>query len=49
MVSASLEKNKSDYYHEMNAPHFDEWFRVKVLPSLPDESAVVIDNVCGHR
>ena len=45
VVSALLGK-KIDYHHEMNAPLFEGWFQEKVLPSLPNKSAVVIDSAC---
>ena len=39
---------KIDYHHEMNAPHFEECFREKVLPGFPNKSAVVVNNACYH-
>ena len=48
VVSASLKKNTSDYHHNTNAPHFEELFQEKVLPSLPDKSVAVIDNAHHH-
>ena len=41
-------KNTVDYHQEMNSVHFEDWWVNKVLPSLPDNSAVVIDNASYH-
>ena len=41
-------KNSADYHHEMNAPHFENWWEVKVLPALSNQSVVVIDNAKYH-
>lgn len=40
-------KGTGDYHKEMNAQHFEEWFR-KVLTILPPKSAVVIDQAPYH-
>lgn len=37
----------SDYHHEMNWLHFEEWFR-KVLNTVPDKSVLVIDRASYH-
>ena len=37
-----------DYHDEMNSEHFENWWELKVLPALPDKSAVIIDNARYH-
>ena len=41
-------KNTSDYHHEMNGDHFENWWEKKVLPGLPNKSVVLIDNAKYH-
>ena len=41
-------KDSAGCHHEMNDPHFEDWFISKVLPSLEDKSVVVIDNARYH-
>ena len=41
-------KNTSDYHHEMNGPHFEEWWEKKILPALPNKSVILIDNAKYH-
>ena len=41
-------KKDGDYHSEMNSDHFEDWWRNKVLPSLPDKSVVIIDNAKYH-
>lgn len=37
-------KDSKDYHSEMNGDHFERWWWEKVLPNLPMECAVCIDN-----
>ena len=37
-----------DYHSEMNSLHFEDWWKTKVLPSLPDKSVVIVDNAKYH-
>lgn len=41
-------KNSVDYHHEMNANHFERWWKEDVLPALPNNSVVVLDNARYH-
>ena len=41
-------KDSVDYHHEMNAAHFERWWKETVLPALPNNSVVVIDNAKYH-
>lgn len=41
-------KKSADYHHEMNAPHYEYWWEEKVLPALPNQSVVLIDNAKYH-
>lgn len=40
-------KGSADYHDEMNAAHFEEWFR-EVLHKLPSKSVIVIDQAPYH-
>lgn len=39
---------KGDYHSQMNFVNFTKWIREQVLPSLPLNSVVVIDNAPYH-
>nr|XP_022917224.1 uncharacterized protein LOC111426774 [Onthophagus taurus] len=42
-------KTKSgDYHDEMNFENFSKWFKTQVLPNLPDNSIIVMDNAPYH-
>ena len=43
-------KTKSaDYHDEMNSEHFMEWFTKQLLPNIPDNAVIVIDNATYHN
>ena len=45
-----VSKKKSDDYHdEMNAQHFLEWFEKTLLPRIPSNSIIVMDNAKYHN
>jgi len=33
----------------MNATSFEEWFKEKLLPALPPNTLIVMDNASYHR
>ena len=41
-------KNTGDYHDEMTGEHFEEWFRDKLLPNIPPNSLIVMDNASYH-
>ena len=41
-------KNTGDYHDEMTGEHFEEWFKEKLLPNLPSNSLIVMDNASYH-
>ena len=41
-------KNTGDYHDEMTGEHFEEWFRDKLLPNVPLNSLIVMDNASYH-
>ena len=41
-------KNTGDYHDEMTGEHFEEWFEDKLLPNVPSNSLIVMDNVSYH-
>lgn len=38
-----------DYHDDMNSSNYDKWVRDKLLPNLPPQSVVVIDNAPYHN
>ena len=40
--------SSSDYHDEMNKEHFTEWFKDTLLPRLPPQSVIVMDNAPYH-
>ena len=41
-------KSTGDYHDEMTGEHFEEWFRDKLLPNIPPDSLIVMDNASYH-
>ena len=41
-------KNKGDYHHQMNRDVFEKWFRLQLLPNIPAESMILMDNASYH-
>ena len=37
-----------DYHKEMNAVNFTKWLTEKLIPNLPPQSAIVMDNASYH-
>ncbi|XP_063847657.1 uncharacterized protein LOC135095928 [Scylla paramamosain] len=41
-------KNDCDYHNQMNSTVFEEWFRMQLLPNIPPNSVIVMDNASYH-
>ena len=41
-------KSTGDYHDEMTGEHFEEWFHDSLLPKLPSNSLIVMDNASYH-
>ena len=41
-------KNDGDYHKQMTSVVFDEWFRNQLLPNIPRNSVIVMDNAPYH-
>ena len=41
-------KDTGDYHDEMTGEHFEEWFREKLLPNIPPNSLIAMDNASYH-
>ena len=41
-------KSTGDYHDEMTGEHFEEWFHDNLLPKLPSNSLIVMDNASYH-
>ena len=37
-------RNRTDCHDEMNSEHYMEWFTKQLLPNVPDEAVIVVDN-----
>ena len=37
-----------DYHDEMTSEHFEEWFHDSLMPNIPANSLIVMDNVPYH-
>ena len=43
-----IQINTRDYHDEMTAENFEEWFATKLLPNVPPNGLIVMDNVTYH-
>ena len=41
-------KDTGDYHDKMTGEHFEEWFREKLLPNIPPNSLIAMDNASYH-
>ena len=41
--------NSTDYHDEMNSEHYMEWFTKQLLPNVPDNAVIVVDNATYHN
>lgn len=41
-------KNDGDYHQQMTSVRFEEWFRTQLLPNIPPNSVIVMDNASYH-
>ena len=41
--------SSGDYHNEMNIQHFMEWWKTQLLPNIPPNSLIVIDNASYHN
>jgi hypothetical protein len=41
--------NSADYHDEMNSEHFMEWFTEQLVPNIPPNSVIVLDNATYHN
>ena len=41
--------NSADYHDEMNTEHYMEWFTQQLLPNLPPNSLIFVDNTTYHN
>ena len=42
-------KMTGDYHDEMTSEHFEEWFHDSLMPNIPANSLIVMDNASYHR
>ena len=47
-LSFSYPPKTGDYHDDMTANHFEEWFATKLLPNIPPNSLIVMDNALYH-
>ena len=48
-VFKSKKGSSTDYHQEMNAPNFELWFQMKLIPALPTSTLIEMDNASYHR
>lgn len=41
-------KNDGDYHHQMNAAVFEGWFKTQLMPNIPPNSVIIMDNASFH-
>ncbi|XP_064083062.1 uncharacterized protein LOC135199076 [Macrobrachium nipponense] len=41
-------KNDGDYHHQMNHIVFEKWFREQLIPNIPQQSVIIMDNASYH-
>src|SRR5277367_3605545 len=41
-------KSKTDYHEEMDGTRFENWFQQQLLPNIPSNSVIVMDNASYH-
>ena len=41
--------NSAGYHDEMNSEHFMEWFNEQLLPNIPRNSVIILDNAPYHN
>ena len=42
-------KHTGDYHDEMNSRNFEEWFEKKLLPNVPENAVIILDNAPYHN
>ena len=38
-----------DYHHQMNKDNYEKWMKEKVIPNLPPNSVIILDNASYHN
>ena len=41
-------KNDGDYHNQINSAVFEEWFKYQLLPNIPPNCVIVMDNASYH-
>jgi len=42
-------RKTGDYHGQMNQEMFTKWFKKKLLPNIPDNSLIIMDNASYHN
>jgi hypothetical protein len=42
-------RKTGDYHGQMNAELFQKWFRERLLPNIPNNSLIIMDNASYHK
>jgi transposase len=48
LSAKNIKKCSLDYHEDMSSNLFEEWFKNKLLPVLPEKSVIVMDNASYH-
>lgn len=46
--SKSMKNSSADYHEDMDSKLFENWFRDQLLPNIPENSVIVMDNASYH-
>lgn len=49
LLFRSKNGNKGDYHDSMNSQCFSKWFKDQLLPNLPNECLIIMDNASYHN
>ncbi|XP_072022525.1 uncharacterized protein [Amphiura filiformis] len=48
LIFKAKKQGDGDYHHEMNAKTYEKWFSTQLLPHIPDNSIIILDNASYH-
>ena len=47
-VEKKLFESFADYHADMNVEVFEDWFKMRLLPNLPEKCVIILDNASCH-
>jgi hypothetical protein len=49
LITFQSGKKSGDYHHDMNYENYEKWIKTKLIPNIPPNSVMVIDNAPYHN